>query len=89
MHLSYQNKLLGNSKTNNLNLLNTKTAYIISKSKNFSSLISTWGDKIYFKTPIKGFKLEENARDTMDFGEIAYWVKEIQLQQSSAKPQRL
>ena len=68
-------KLLVNSKTINLSLLDTKTAHIISKSKEFSSLISTWGDEIYFKTPIKGIKLEKNARDTMDFGEIAYWVE--------------
>ena len=68
-------KLLVNNKTINIRLLNTKTAHIISKSMEFSSLISTWGDEIYFKTPIKGIKLEENARDTMDFGEIAYWVE--------------
>ena len=68
-------KLLVNNKTININLLDTKTAHIISKSKEFSSLISTWGDEIYFKTPFKGIKLEENARDTMDFGEIAYWVE--------------
>ena len=68
-------KFLVNSKTINISLLDTKTAHIISKSMEFSSLISTWGDEIYFKTPIKGIKLEENARDTMDFGEIAYWVE--------------
>ena len=68
-------KLLVNSKTINLSLLDNKTAHIISKSKEFSSLISTWGNEIYFKTPIKGIKLEKNARDTMDFGEIAYWVE--------------
>ena len=68
-------KLLVNSKTIDLSLLDTKTAHIIRKSKEFSSLISTWGDEIYFKTPIKGIKLEENARDTMNFGEIAYWVE--------------
>jgi hypothetical protein len=56
-------KLLVNSKTINLSLLDTKTAHIISKSKEFSSLLSTWGGyEIYFKTPIKGIKLEENAR---------------------------
>jgi hypothetical protein len=69
-------KLLVNNKIINIRLLNTKTAHIISKSMEFSSLISTWGDEIYFKTPIKGIKLEENARDTMNFGEIAYWVVE-------------
>ena len=68
-------KLLVNNKTINISLLDTKTAHIISKSMEFSSLISTWGDEIYFKTPIKGIKLEENARDTVDFGEIAYWVE--------------
>ena len=68
-------KLLINSRTINLSLLDTKTAHIVSKSKEFSSLISTWGDEIYFKTPIKGIELEENARDTMNFGEIAYWVE--------------
>lgn len=68
-------KLLVNNKTINISLLDTKTARIINKSIEFSSLISTWGDEIYFKTPIKGIKLEENARDTMNFGEIAYWVE--------------
>ena len=68
-------KLLVNSKTINLSLLDTKTAHVISKSKEFSSLISTWGDEIYFKTPINGIKLEENARDIVYFGEIAYWVE--------------
>ena len=68
-------KLLVNSKTINLSLLDTKTAHIISKSREFSSLISTWGDEIYFKTPINGIKLEENARDIVYFGEIAYWVE--------------
>ena len=68
-------KLLVNSKIIELILLETKTADIINKSKDFSSSISTWGDEIYFKTPINGIKLEENARDTIDFNEIAYWVE--------------
>ncbi|MCI5054016.1 MAG: hypothetical protein MRY23_04280 [Pelagibacteraceae bacterium] len=58
-----------------INLLNTETSEIIQKSKNFVSRISTWGDEIYFKTPIKGVKLEENTSDIMKFGEIAYWVE--------------
>ena len=68
-------KLLVNNKTINIRLLNTKTAHIISKSMEFSSLISTWGDEIYFKTPIKGIKLQDYARDTIDFGKIVYWVE--------------
>ena len=68
-------KLLVNSKIIELILLETKTADIINKSKDFRSSISTWGDEIYFKTSINGIKLEENARDTIDFNEIAYWVE--------------
>jgi len=68
-------KLLVNNNTINISLLDTKTAHLISKSMEFSSLISTWGDEIYFKTPIKGIKLEVNARDTIDFGEIASWLE--------------
>ena len=68
-------KLLVNSKIIELNLLDARTSDIISKSKNFSSSISTWGNEIYFKTPINGIKLEGNARNIVDFGEIAYWVE--------------
>lgn len=68
-------KLIVNSKTIVLNLLNTQTANIIRNSAKFSSLISTWGDEVYFKTPINGVKLEETATDTINFGEVAYWVE--------------
>ena len=68
-------KLIINSSIIELSLLNNKTANIIRNSTKFSSSINTWGDEIYFKTPINGVKLEENARDTMNFGEVAYWVE--------------
>ncbi len=55
--------------------LETETARKISKNKDFSSNIKTWGDEIYFKTPIKGVKIEENARNIVNFGELAYWVE--------------
>jgi hypothetical protein len=37
--------------------------------------INTWGEEIYFKIPIKGVKLDQNARDIVVFGEVAYWVE--------------
>ena len=49
-------KLLVNSKIINLYLLDIKTAHIISKTDEFSSLISIWGDEIYFKNSIRGIK---------------------------------
>ncbi len=32
---------------------------------------NTWGDEIYFRTPIKA--QEENARDVVDMGDVGYW----------------
>lgn len=33
---------------------------------------SRWGDEIYFRTPVNCAS-GEDARDTMDVGELAYW----------------
>ena len=32
---------------------------------------STWGDEIYFRTEIQA--QEENAREVVDLGDVAYW----------------
>ncbi len=32
----------------------------------------TWGDEIYFSTPVSA-KLDEWARETVDMGDIGYW----------------
>jgi len=52
-----------------LQLLNTKTAQILSGLSSFKSNINTWGDEIYFKTPSKSVVLEPNTRDIMNYGE--------------------
>mgnify|MGYP001308843908 FL=1 len=36
------------------------------------SEIKTWGEEIYFYTEIQA-NLESDARDIIEFGEIAYW----------------
>jgi len=58
-----------------LQLLNTKTAQILSGLSSFKSNINTWGDEIYFKTPSKSVVLEPNTRDIMNYGEVAYWTE--------------
>ena len=56
-------------------LLNTKTAESIFKQLPFKSNAQTWGDEIYFQTPITNQALEENAKDVVQLGELAFWVE--------------
>ena len=58
-----------------LNLYETLTATEISKISIKNVKINTWGEEIYFKVATKKAKLEQNARDTVNFGEVAYWVE--------------
>ncbi|MEK9896152.1 MAG: cyclophilin-like family protein, partial [Burkholderiaceae bacterium] len=51
------------------------TAKIALKSSGFKAKLNTWGEEIYFKTPFKGVKLDDKARDLINLGEIAYWVE--------------
>ena len=51
----------------------TKTAEFILKKLPISGKISTWGEEIYFDTPLKEVKLEKDAKDVMKLGEIAFW----------------
>ena len=53
-------------------LRQTKTAELIWKSLPFNCEVNTWGSEIYFFVPPK-CSLEENSKDVMNFGEIAYW----------------
>ena len=55
-----------------LNLRDTPTAELIYDAVPFSSKVKKWGEEIYFETPIKA-ELENNAREVVDFGEIAFW----------------
>ena len=58
-----------------IDLFDTQTANEISKISLKEVKINTWGDEIYFKVPVKKAKLEQNARDIVNFGEVAYWVE--------------
>jgi len=59
-----------------VDLYNTPTANEISKVSILDLVkVNTWGEEIYFKFPIKKAKLEQNARDIVNFGEVAYWVE--------------
>ena len=51
----------------------TKTAEFILKKLPITGKISTWGEEIYFNTPVREVKLEKDAKDVMKLGEIAFW----------------
>lgn len=52
-------------------LNDTKTADAIWSALPIAASASTWGDEIYFSIPVKA--AEENARATVDMGDLGYW----------------
>ena len=59
----------------NIRLNNSQTSKAIQKLNDFKAKINTWGEEIYFETPLKTAKLEPNSRDVINLGEVAYWVE--------------
>ena len=55
-----------------VDLNNSNTANIIWGSLPIKSDLKTWGNELYFYTSIKA-DLEKDAKDSADFGEIAFW----------------
>ena len=42
----------------------------------FKSIVKTWGEEIYFEIPIEeSLDLENDAKDIINVGEIAYWIE--------------
>ena len=58
-----------------IKLNNSQTSKDIQKLNGFKAKINTWGEEIYFETPLKTAKLEPNSRDVINLGEVAYWVE--------------
>jgi hypothetical protein len=52
-------------------LNDTPTADLVWDSLPIDASGSTWGDEIYFRTPISAE--EENAREIVEMGDVAYW----------------
>ena len=63
-----------NSKLFEINLRNTETAKLIAQSIPIKPRIQIWGEEIFFNTNLQ-VKLEDDARDVMQLGELAFWTE--------------
>ena len=64
------------SYTINIKLRSNKTASAIKNILPFKSIVKTWGEEIYFVIPIEeSLDLENDAKDIINVGEIAYWIE--------------
>ena len=56
-------------------LNNSVSADKIWEALPLSGSANVWGDEIYFKIPKINLNIEDNAKDIVNLGEIAFWIE--------------
>jgi uncharacterized protein len=67
-------KIQWNSGDITATLIDTPTSKKLMNSLPIESTASTWGEEIYFKTPVAS-TLEDDARQVVEPGTICFWVE--------------
>jgi hypothetical protein len=57
-----------------LTLGNTPTARALAEAVPFESRAQTWGEEVYFTTPVSA-KLEADARQVVEPGTVCFWTQ--------------
>jgi hypothetical protein len=57
-----------------IDLLGTETAKALAAAAPFESVAQTWGEEVYFATPVSA-KLEPGAKQVVDPGTVCFWTQ--------------
>jgi uncharacterized protein len=57
-----------------VNLLDTATAKAVFQAAPFEARASTWGEEVYFTTPVSA-KLEPDAKQIVEPGTVCFWTE--------------
>jgi len=57
-----------------LELRDTPTSRALFEAAPFEARAQTWGDEVYFETPVKA-KLEPDAKQVVDPGTVCFWTQ--------------
>lgn len=57
-----------------IDLLDTETAKALAAAAPFESVAQTWGEEVYFATPVSA-ALEPGAKQVVDPGTVCFWTQ--------------